>query len=64
LPRDCRIVVMHRSDSSALELFAPDEYAALDDSAKILPIRQEQLKERLGERFRVLDAESIDEVFQ
>jgi len=55
---------MHRSDSSALELFAPDEYAALDDSVKILPIRQEQLKERLGERFRVLDAESIDEVFQ
>jgi len=48
----------------ALELFAPDEYAALDDSVKILPIRQEQLKERLGERFRVLDAESIDEVFQ
>ncbi len=39
----------------ALELFAPEEHAALESSVKIVPIRQEQLKERLGERFRELD---------
>jgi hypothetical protein len=39
----------------ALELFAEEEAKILDDSARILPIRQEQLKERLGERFRELD---------
>lgn len=39
----------------ALELFATEEHAALESSVKIVPIRQEQLKERLGERFRELD---------
>lgn len=39
----------------ALELFAPEEHAALEPGARIVPIRQEQLKERLGERFRELD---------
>ena len=38
-----------------LELFAPEEHAALGPSVKIVPIRQEQLKERLGDRFRELD---------
>lgn len=50
----------------------------MDETARITPIRQEQLQERLGERFRELDvpllvewpdggrvlaAETIDEVF-
>lgn len=39
----------------ALELFAPEEHAALGPGVKIVPIRQEQLKERLGDRFRELD---------
>jgi len=28
----------------ALELFAPEEAAILDDAARILPVRQEQLR--------------------
>ena len=39
----------------SLEFFAQAEAAALDDTVRITPIRQEQLKERLGERFRELD---------
>ena len=39
----------------ALELFAQDEAASLGADARILPIRQEQLKARLGDRFRELD---------
>ena len=39
----------------ALELFAPEEAAILDDAARILPVRQEQLKQRLGDRYRELD---------
>lgn len=39
----------------ALEFFAAAEAQALSDGARILPVRQEQLKERLGERFRELD---------
>lgn len=39
----------------ALELFASEEAACLDGDVQITPIRQEQLKERLGERFRELD---------
>lgn len=39
----------------ALAFFAAEESAAIDESARILPIRQEQLKARLGERFRELD---------
>jgi len=39
----------------ALRFFAEAEAAGLDASVRILPIRQEQLKERLGGRFRELD---------
>ena len=39
----------------ALEFFAQEESATIDAQAKITPLRQEQLKERLGERFRELD---------
>ena len=39
----------------ALELFCPQEAIELDASARIVPLRQEQLKERLGDRFRELD---------
>ncbi|MFE8031882.1 DUF4351 domain-containing protein [Thiohalocapsa marina] len=38
-----------------LALFAATEAQAIDAGARILPIREEQLKERLGERFRELD---------
>ena len=40
----------------ALALFAPEEAPAPEDEVSILPVRQEQLKERLGDRFRELDA--------
>jgi hypothetical protein len=39
----------------SLEFFAAAEAQAIDSGARILPIREEQLKERLGERFRELD---------
>lgn len=39
----------------AIAFFAAAEAAALDDAVRILPVRQEQLQERLGERFRELD---------
>jgi len=39
----------------ALELFAAEEATSIDSAARVVPIRQEQLKERLGERFRELD---------
>jgi hypothetical protein len=39
----------------AIQFAAAAESAAIDQGARILPIRQEQLKERLGERFRELD---------
>jgi hypothetical protein len=40
----------------AIELFAPTEAAGLDTPGiRYLPVREEQLKERLGERFRALD---------
>ena len=39
----------------ALEFFATREARELDDQARILPIREEQLKDRLGDRFRRLD---------
>lgn len=39
----------------ALEFFAAAEARGLDEGARITPVRQEQLKERLGERFRELD---------
>jgi hypothetical protein len=39
----------------ALAFFAAEEAAGIDETARIVPIRQEQLQERLGERFRELD---------
>ncbi len=39
----------------AIAFFAAQEAAELDESVEIIPIRQEQLKERLGDRFRELD---------
>jgi hypothetical protein len=39
----------------SIAFFAAVESRAVDDGARILPIREEQLKERLGERFRELD---------
>lgn len=45
----------------ALELFSPEEAACLDDAVRILPLRQEQLKERLGDRFRELDVPLLAE---
>nr|VFK43894.1 MAG: conserved hypothetical protein (putative transposase or invertase) [Candidatus Kentron sp. TC]VFK48416.1 MAG: conserved hypothetical protein (putative transposase or invertase) [Candidatus Kentron sp. TC] len=40
---------------AALEFFAEEEAAVIPSSARITPVRQEQLKKRLGERFRELD---------
>ena len=40
----------------ALAFFAAAEAPAPDDEVEITPLRQEQLKERLGDRFRELDA--------
>jgi hypothetical protein len=40
---------------AALALFAAAEAADLDPAVRIVPIRQEQLQPRLGERFRELD---------
>lgn len=45
----------------AIEFFSPQEAEALDESVRITPIRQEQLKERLGERFRELDVPLLAE---
>lgn len=39
----------------ALQFFAPEEAEGIDDSVVITPIRQEQLKNRLGDRFHELD---------
>ena len=39
----------------ALAFFAPEEAPAPEDDVKITPLRQEQLKERLHDRFRELD---------
>jgi hypothetical protein len=39
---------------AALAFFAPDEASEGLQGAKVLPVRQEQLKERLGDRFREL----------
>ena len=39
----------------ALAFFAPEEAPAPDDPVRIVPVRQEQLQQRLGDRFRELD---------
>ena len=41
--------------AQALAFFAADEAIDVDAATRITPIRQEQLQERLGERFRELD---------
>ena len=45
----------------AIAFFAASEAVGLDPSVRILPVRQEQLKERLGERFRELDVPLLAE---
>ncbi|WP_028672741.1 DUF4351 domain-containing protein [Saccharospirillum impatiens] len=39
----------------AIQLFSPEEAGHLGPETRVVPLRQEQLKERLGERFRELD---------
>jgi len=39
----------------ALKFFAPEEALEIDEDVKITPVRQEQLKNRLGDRFHELD---------
>ena len=39
----------------ALAFFAPEEAPGPEDDVSILPVRQEQLQERLGQRFHELD---------
>ena len=39
----------------ALVLFAPEEASRPEDDVNIIPVRQEQLQERLGEHYRELD---------
>jgi len=39
----------------AVRFFAQEEAVGVDGMARVVPIRQEQLQERLGERFRELD---------
>ncbi len=45
----------------ALAFFAAEEAPRPEDDARVIPIRQEQLQERLGERFRELDAPLLAE---
>ena len=39
----------------ALQFFAAEEAEAIDEDVRVLPVREEQLQERFGERFRKLD---------
>ena len=39
----------------AIEFFAPQEAKQFDGVVKVTPLRQEQLKEKLGDRYRELD---------
>ena len=52
-----RLVPARRVDypRDALAFFAADEAPRPDDDVSIVPVRQEQLKERLGDRYRALD---------
>jgi len=45
----------------ALELFAPDEMAHIDDSVTITPMRQQMLKQKLSGNYRELDTPLIVE---
>ena len=40
----------------SLAFFAPEEAPAPDDDVRVVPARQEQLTDRLGDRYRALDA--------
>ncbi|MGE0085836.1 MAG: hypothetical protein AB7S75_15615, partial [Desulfococcaceae bacterium] len=46
---------------ASLEFFAGAEAEGIDENTRIIPIRQEQLKERLGERFHELDTPLLAE---
>jgi hypothetical protein len=50
---DCLLILDY--PRQALAFFAAEEAEGIDEATQILPIRQEQLQERLGERFRELD---------
>lgn len=39
----------------SVQFFAADEAAQVDRQVRVIPVREEQLKEQLGERFRELD---------
>jgi hypothetical protein len=39
----------------AVQFFAADEAGQVDERVRVVPVRQEQLKQRLGDRFRELD---------
>jgi hypothetical protein len=39
----------------SVQFFAPDEAAEVDQQVRVIPVREEQLKDRLGDRFRELD---------
>ena len=43
----------------SIQFFAPQEAKDIDHSVNIVPVRQEQLKNRLGDRFRALDTPII-----
>ncbi|MBN2701525.1 MAG: DUF4351 domain-containing protein [Methylothermaceae bacterium] len=45
----------------ALAFFAAEEASGIDEATRIVPIRQEQLKKRLGDRFRELDVSLLVE---
>jgi hypothetical protein len=40
---------------ASVQFFAADEAAEVDQAVRVIPVREEQLKQRLGERFRELD---------
>ena len=48
----------------ALEFFAPGEAPARSDEASCVPVRQEQLKESLGSRFRASAARECDSILE
>ena len=45
----------------ALEFFAPQEAPESDDAVRVVPVREEQLQERLGGRYRRLDVPLLAE---
>ncbi|MEQ6885983.1 DUF4351 domain-containing protein [Salicola sp. Rm-C-2C1-2] len=47
------LILDYRQD--ALTFFAADEAEAIDETVTVRPVREQQLKQRLGDRFRELD---------